>query len=534
MTGKDNNQKALASKWRPLTFDTLIGQSHVVTTLQNALNKSRLHHAYLFTGTRGVGKTTLARIFAKCLNCESGITATPCGTCNHCREIDAGRFPDLYEVDAASRTKVEDTRELLNNVQYAPTKGRFKIYLIDEVHMLSTHSFNALLKTLEEPPAHVKFLFATTDPQKLPSTVLSRCLQFQLTQLAPDDIANHLQHILTQEKIHFEAEALSLIAQAAKGSVRDALSLLDQGIAFSDSSLTQASISTMLGTIDRSILFSILEALHDDNINHLIELCADIQNKGMNYSDALAEILSLLHQIAVTQLAPDALTTSPEIAHYTTQFSQETIQLYYQIGLHGQRDLAFNPNPRTGFEMTLLRMSAFQESAASISTTPPAKSHKPTATAGTHTPVTASKPKTPTVATAPQEKFTFNTNMSWEELLNALHLTGPTLALAVQCSMLELTDSRLHLCISPKHKPMLHDKHIKRINEALYSAFNIKILTDISVEKHSTETPADVKDRLQKENATGAEQSLQADNNVQHIVKNFNATILKDTIEADL
>ena len=356
--------QVLARKWRPKNFQTLSGQEHVLKALINALDKQRLHHAYLFTGTRGVGKTTIARTLAKCLNCETGISSLPCGKCDACLEIDTGNFIDLIEVDAASRTRVEDTRELLDNVQYAPSRGRFKIYLIDEVHMLSTHSFNALLKTLEEPPEHVKFLLATTDPQKLPATVLSRCLQFHLKNLSVNNICSYLQHILQKEDILFEEQAILQIAQAANGSMRDALSILDQAIAFNAGKITTADTQTMLGTIEQNHIEDLLQALAEQNAKKLLDITNKLTEISADFNHALEKLISLFHQIAVIQLVPEIYdeqqTELTTIKNLSQLFSKEDVQLYYQIALTGRRDLPLASDSRSGFEMTLLRMIAFR------------------------------------------------------------------------------------------------------------------------------------------------------------------------------
>lgn len=360
--GSSMSYQVLARKWRPATFDQMVGQSHVLHALTNALSQQRLHHAYLFTGTRGVGKTSLARLFAKGLNCEQGVTATPCGVCGSCVEIAQGRFVDLIEVDAASRTKVDDTRELLDNVQYRPTRGRFKVYLIDEVHMLSRSSFNALLKTLEEPPEHVKFLLATTDPQKLPVTVLSRCLQFNLKSLTQAEIGTQLNHILTQEQFPFDAEALKLLAKAANGSMRDALSLTDQAIAFGGGNVMLSQVQTMLGSIDEQHVVALLNALTDADIGVLMHTCAQVLAYGADAQEVLRSLLELLHQITLTQFAPACAQQSlysAQIRAFAEQLKPEQVQLYYQILLTGRKDLPHAPDPKSGLEMALLRAVAF-------------------------------------------------------------------------------------------------------------------------------------------------------------------------------
>ena len=356
--------QVLARKWRPRSFREMVGQTHVLKALINALDNQRLHHAYLFTGTRGVGKTTIARIIAKCLNCETGITSTPCGTCSVCREIDEGRFVDLIEIDAASRTKVEDTRELLDNVQYAPSRGRFKVYLIDEVHMLSTHSFNALLKTLEEPPPYVKFILATTDPQKLPATILSRCLQFSLKNMSPERVVEHLSHVLQAENVPFEADALWLLGRAADGSMRDAMSLTDQAIAFGEGKVLAADVRAMLGSLDHGQVYGVLQALLEGDARALLEAVRNLAEQGPDWSGVLAEMLNVLHRVAIAQALPEAVDNGQgdrdRVLALASALPAEDVQFYYQMGLIGRRDLPLAPDPRGGFEMVLLRMLAFR------------------------------------------------------------------------------------------------------------------------------------------------------------------------------
>ncbi|XKE44144.1 DNA polymerase III subunit gamma/tau [Halomonas organivorans] len=362
--------QVLARKWRPRTFHELVGQEHVQRALVNALDQGRLHHAYLFTGTRGVGKTTLARILAKCLNCtaagqgDAGVTSTPCGECPSCQAIDQGRFVDLIEVDAASRTKVEDTRELLDNVQYAPTQGRYKVYLIDEVHMLSTSSFNALLKTLEEPPPHVKFLLATTDPQKLPPTVLSRCLQFTLKHMPPERIVGHLSQVLEAESVPFEESALWLLGKAAEGSMRDAMSLTDQAIAFGQGEVRHADVAAMLGTLDHRHVLALLEALAEVDAARVLAEVEALAEQGPDFAGVLDDLTGVLHRLAIAQMVPDALDNGhgdrDSLLALASRFTAEDIQLYYQIGIQGRGDMAHAPDLRTALEMTLLRMLAFR------------------------------------------------------------------------------------------------------------------------------------------------------------------------------
>jgi len=347
----------------------MVGQTHVLKALINALDNQRLHHAYLFTGTRGVGKTTIARIIAKCVNCETGITSTPCGECSVCREIDEGRFVDLIEIDAASRTKVEDTRELLDNVQYAPSRGRFKVYLIDEVHMLSSHSFNALLKTLEEPPPYVKFILATTDPQKLPATILSRCLQFSLKNMTPERVVEHLSHVLGVENVPFEDDALWLLGRAADGSMRDAMSLTDQAIAFGEGKVLAADVRAMLGTLDHGQVYGVLQALLDGDARALLEAVRHLAEQGPDWNGVLAEMLNVLHRVAIAQALPEAVDNGQGDRDRVLALAQalpaEDVQFYYQMGLIGRRDLPLAPELRGGFEMVLLRMLAFRPAGTS-------------------------------------------------------------------------------------------------------------------------------------------------------------------------
>jgi DNA polymerase-3 subunit gamma/tau len=355
--------QVLARKWRPKTFAQVVGQEHVVRALTHALEQQRLHHAYLFTGTRGVGKTTLARIIAKALNCETGITPTPCGVCSTCTEIDRGRFVDLLEVDAASNTQVDAMRDLLDNAQYAPTAGRFKVYIIDEVHMLSRSAFNAMLKTLEEPPAHVKFILATTDPQKVPVTVLSRCLQFNLKQMVPASIAGHLKSILEQESIEADSTSLNLIARAAQGSMRDALSLLDQAIAYGAGKVSGVEVRAMLGAIDQDYLFNLLETLLQGDGKALMDQATAMEERSLSFDAALQDMAALLHQISLAQTLPQILAEDmpdrERILQLASRISAEDAQLYYQIAILGRRDLSLAPDEFAGFSMTLLRMLAF-------------------------------------------------------------------------------------------------------------------------------------------------------------------------------
>lgn len=514
--------QALARQWRPKNFSTVIGQPFVVQALTNALSQNRLHHAYLFTGTRGVGKTTIARILAKCLNCDQGITATPCGECQACQSIDAGRFPDLFEIDAASRTKVEDTREILDNVQYAPTMGRFKIYLIDEVHMLSGHSFNALLKTLEEPPEHVKFLLATTDPQKLPVTVLSRCLQFHLSLVSVDDMVKHLTHILDVEQIPAETEALTLISRAANGSMRDALSLLDQCIAFGNQHVSTLLTRQLLGTVDSDLVTHLLHALAEQDGDALLTQSETLYQHGIDFAKALAELLTQLHAISCLQLTKhlkddDALSTLAE------KLSPEDVQLFYQIGLLGQRDLPFAPTPRNGFEMTLLRMLAFTpvDYSTTITAAPKATQKTPNQPHKSPPPPASTKP-------APANPNTDD----WHTLFESLKLTGAARMLAEQCTLISKTEDKITLALSTKHKALRQDAMIKRIQTSIQAHYQRPIellinLTDNSVDN----TPRVAAEKATSERQAAAEAKIYGDTQVQQILKTFDATVIKDSIK---
>ena len=508
-------KQALARKWRPKSFATMIGQQHVVQALSNSLTQNRVHHAYLFTGTRGVGKTTTARILAKCLNCETGVTATPCDQCSNCQEIDNGRFPDLYEIDAASRTRVEDTKEILDNVQYLPTVGKYKIYLIDEVHMLSGHSFNALLKTLEEPPEHVKFLLATTDPQKLPATVLSRCLQFHLTHMQADEIVGHLSTILEQEAIPFEVPALHLIADAATGSMRDALSLLDQSIVYHCDGVFTDNIQKMLGTTDSKLLEKILLSIHDQDVEQLLQMSAQLKTQGAHYQRALSDLLLLLHRITIIQLDNRAQKADNTLTQLAASWHPEEVQLFYEIALLGQKNLELAPSRHVGFEMTLLRMLAFKPN--NNAKQPAAASTTNRKTASQRKPITAKK-AVPT-----------GTN-KWVDLLSQITLTGATNALAQACALEEFTETELKLIISPNHEALLNKKHIDRIREAVNQLDNMNVNVLIRVEDTERPTAQMTTEQNKKEHTQKLENNLMQDDVVQDILDTFNGTVLKETI----
>ena len=499
------NHQVLARKYRPHTFNDMVGQTPILRMLINALKQKRIHHAYLFTGTRGVGKTTLARILAKCLNCETGITPTPCESCSICRAIDAGQFLDLYEIDAASRTKVEDTRELLDNVLYPPTQGRYKVYLIDEVHMLSNHSFNALLKTLEEPPEHVKFLLATTDPKKLPITILSRCLQFHLQRILPEQIAKHLQHICETESVTHDDPALEKLAKAADGSMRDALSLLDQAIAYGHGNVNNSDVQAMLGCMAQDDLLPLLTALAAHDGKQLLQLTFDLALRAPDFHQVLEELINLFHRIALSQVIPAA---SDDIASsFATQFTPEEIQLYYQIALLSRRDLSLAPSPQQGFEMTMLRLLAFKlGNAAPIAHTTPISNQAPAQT----------KENVTTSAAALQE---------WRELLPKLELTGMAYALASNCVLSKMDGNKVTLSLSATHKPMLNQKLKERIVEALGRHFNQAIQLEILIISAELITPSKQQQHENAEQLANAKQRILDDPKVKQLIDMYDATV---------
>jgi DNA polymerase-3 subunit gamma/tau len=524
----------LARKWRPKNFRETVGQEHVLKALTNALESERLHHAYLFTGTRGVGKTTIARILAKSLNCEeNGITSDPCGRCSACREIDEGRFVDLIEVDAASKTKVDDTRELLDNVQYSPARGRFKIYLIDEVHMLSRSSFNALLKTLEEPPPHVKFLLATTDPQKLPATVLSRCLQFNLKRLTPRLIKDRLEHICGEEEISADAASLSMISRAADGSLRDALSLLDQAVAYCGGELQQEAVATMLGTIDREHVSSLLDRLADGDAAGLIKAVARIDEQFPDYGRLLDDLTRLLQRVAVYQAVgatdSDDDLAEREIAAFAKRIAAEDVQLFYQTALIGRRDLDLAPDPRSGVEMTLLRMLTFQprrstdaaEPSASVATAP--RPRQPAAAPG--------KLK---VVEPPQAKSAFSELQQpsdWGTAIQTLELTGAAKLLAANCAWLRRDDDTVYLGLDRRSESLLTRSRQQAIAEALSAKFGQAIKVEITTAASAAETPIQEQARRSDEKLEAARESLEADPNVKALRDMFGAQLNPDSIE---
>ena len=545
----------LARKWRPKKFSEVVGQQHVLNALINGLDNSRLHHALLFTGTRGVGKTTLARIFAKSLNCEQGVSSVPCGDCPTCQEVDAGRFVDLIEVDAASRTKVDDTRELLDNVQYTPSRGRYKVYLIDEVHMLSKHSFNALLKTLEEPPPHVKFLFATTDPQQLPATILSRCMQLNLRRLDVAQIADHLAVILKQEMMEFERSALTVIARAADGSMRDALSLLDGAISFCKDHITAEKINQMLGTISSQQVHIMVSALIDNDSDTLLQQAEELVANGRRVDAALDDILATLQRIASIQVAPKLAHTDEtnfkQLQILAKQISPELTQLFYQIALHGKRDLPYAADPKSGFEMTLLRMLSFTPNYTDDnSDTLLIKKNKQTAIkpspqnqqqdgANSHQPVAASIPATQSNPVKPKAKATATCHNqtlhvdNWFTVINDLKLTGLARQLADNSVFISLKKDTVTLAITPDLAHLANEKTSRRLGAALsdYLGSSIKLIFTEDAQNQSGQTLANEQVEKAKIKQDQAIHSIHHDKAVDTMKQTFGASVIEDTIK---
>jgi DNA polymerase-3 subunit gamma/tau len=520
----------LARKWRPKDFSDTVGQEHVLQALVNALKSGRLHHAYLFAGTRGVGKTTIARILAKALNCETGITAEPCGKCSACREIDEGRFIDLIEVDAASKTKVDDTRDLLDNVQYAPARGRFKVYLIDEVHMLSKSSFNALLKTLEEPPPHVKFLLATTDPQKLPVTVLSRCLQFNLTRLTRQLMQDRLTKICAAEEIEAEPSALAMLARAADGSLRDALSLLDQAIAYCGGKVEQDSVATMLGTIDRDYVSRLITLLAAGDAAGIMDAVNEIDAQFPDYARLLEDLARVLQQIAVYQVVgsidSEDATSDEQLSEHAQTMTAADVQLFYQTALIGRRDLHLAPDPKSGAEMTLLRMLAFRPAISGVSG---ASSDTP----GTRkaAPETATKTVQARSTTETTKAAAGWQNPDWKGLIPELGLSGADRLLAGNCALLRREGNTLYLSLDPRSESYLTRQRKEALAAAVSTHFGEPLLVDISIGEAADETPMQEETRLVGERFEAERAKLEADPNVKALKNMFGAELKTDSIE---
>lgn len=514
--------QVLARKWRPRTFENIVGQEHVLRVLKNSLARKRLHHAYLFAGTRGVGKTTLARLLAKCLNCEVDITVNPCGSCASCRAIDAGQFLDLYEIDAASRTKVEDTRELLENVGYPPVQGRYKVYLIDEVHMLSGHSFNALLKTLEEPPPHVMFIFATTEPKRLPITILSRCMQFHLKQILPAQIAAQLKRVCESEQVAVEEKALTKLAQAADGSMRDALSLLDQAIGYCEISLTDAEVNQMLGYVAQDDIMHLLRALASADGKQLWDALTTLQHRAPDYQQVLAELVTLLHQAAIDQVVPGQ-TTHETIREVAQQFSAEEIQLYYQIALLGQKDLPLAPSPALGFEMIMLRLLAFR----------PGTPDKPLVESNRRVDQgrSPSPPSEPITSTPSVKAFNPTPSTEWRDIIPKLELTGLAYAIVLNAIIEKITDNKIDLILAASYKAMVNQKLIERIEQALTRYFKKDMKLTINITTEVVNSPAKEQESALELRRNSALESMQQSPGVQKIKSLFNATIDTQSVE---
>ena len=535
--------QALARKWRPRTFEAIVGQDHVVRALVNAFERDRLHHAYLFSGTRGVGKTTIARVFAKGLNCESGPSAQPCGKCGACCEVDEGRHVDLIEVDAASRARVEETRDLLDNVQYAPVRARFKVYLIDEVHMFSRHSFNALLKTLEEPPPHVKFLLATTDPQRLPVTILSRCLQFGLRRLTVDEIAGELARIAREEEIEADSPALRVLGRAADGSMRDALSLLDQAAAYGAGKVTAADVRALIGTVGRERLFELLEALAAVDSAAMIAALDRLAGEAADFETVLGELIEALGRMAALQVVPGGREDDEEIdalRGLAGRIPAEAIQLYYQIATMGRRDLPFAPHPRTGFEMTMLRMVAFApagiesiadaEPEASVPAPAPAPVREDPvaqtergAGAGPPAPPPAPPrpPDPPPPAAVESGEGRSVSASNWTEICARLDLNGVARELATNCVVIRETGETVELALSPEHAPLLNPATRERLERALSDDLGRPIRLKVEVGARTRESPAERDRREERERIEQASRELHRVPDFQDLLERF-------------
>lgn len=542
--------QVLARKWRPKTFSTLVGQEHVVRALTHALSEQRLHHAYLFTGTRGVGKTTLARILAKSLNCETGLTATPCGVCSACTEIDSGRFVDLLEVDAATNTRVDEMRQLLENAVYAPTRGRFKVYVIDEVHMLSNSAFNAMLKTLEEPPEHVKFILATTDPQKIPVTVLSRCLQFNLKQMTPVAISGHLKHLLVAEGIDAEPAALNLLARSAAGSMRDALSLLDQAIAHGAGKVEEAQVREMLGSVDLDYLFNILDALLAGDAAGMLRVADEMATRSLSFDVALQELAALLTRLQIAQLAPQAIADDlPErlrLLDLADQLAPEFVQLAYQIAVHGRKELALAPDDLAGFVMTLLRLHSFRPLAAGNIAMP--KVVEPALVERS----SASLAKAPLVSYRVVEQGERGAEAEgvpslrvpnaaspavrrpaadWPSILDGMKLGGMARELAQHCELRDLDDGRVVLRLSPTHRHLQMKPAQDKLQATLSEYFSRSLQLSIELAEVEGTTPAATALRDRRERQDQAVAAIEKDSFVREVIEMFDATLIESSIK---
>jgi DNA polymerase-3 subunit gamma/tau len=537
--------QVLARKWRPKFFSELVGQEAVVRALVNGLDNDRVHHAFLFTGTRGVGKTTLARILAKCLNCETGVTSTPCGECGSCTDIDEGRFVDILEIDAASRTGVDDMRELLDGISFTPTRGRYKVYIIDEVHMLSKSSFNALLRSLEEPPPHVKFVLATTDPQNIPVTVLSRCLRFNLRRLLPNQISDYLQKILGSESIKAEAAAVARISRAADGSMRDGLSLLDQAIAYGGGKLVDEDVARMLGSVDHAHIASIIRAVAGGDAGQVLEIVSELAAQARDLESVLSELAEALHRVCLVQCAPgyedpersdwDSITQLAEI------LSAEDAQLYYQIAIQGGRDLGIAPDPRTGLQMTLLRMLAFRpaEVAASSQGSTPAQGQRSTGTAKRKPPAArvaraeaAAAPKAepapePTAAAA----VTAAESEDWHGLLPQLDLSGPVRELARNIQLESRSGDRWQFLIPDAVRHLGSDAVVQKLQSALSSQLGHPVSLALHTANEAVVSPAALGEKATRQKLSDAERAIEQDPTVQELKQRFGAQLIEDSVQ---
>ena len=531
--------QVLARKWRPRTFSDLVGQEHVVQALVNGLDQDRVHHAFLLTGTRGVGKTTIARILAKCLNCEKGVSSTPCGECGSCVDLDDGRFVDMLEIDAASKTKVDDTRELLETVQYTPSRGRYKVYIIDEVHMLSGHSFNALLKTLEEPPPHVKFVLATTDPQKLPITILSRCLRFSLTRLLPDQISGHLEKILQAESIEAEGSAIMRIARAADGSMRDGLSLLDQAIAFGGGSLNDADVATMLGSIDHVHIAAIIDALSGSDASALLAIVNELVLQSRNLESALDELAEAMHRIALIHAAPDF--RDPEradwdsLVEHAAQISPEDAQLYYQIAITGRRDLGLAPDPRTGLEMTLLRMLAFRPASAGsdavVSGGQASVANASTKANASASASAASNSSSEAVQLADNKTTSPEAQQDWPSIQASLELTGAVREFARNLQLESADEKRWKFLVPDTLQHLGSTSVVQSLQSALSSRLGHPVMLDLHTASEPVKSVAAATERAEINRMSEAERAINEDSTVREIKKKFGAKIVPDSIQ---
>jgi len=517
--------QVLARKWRPKDFTSLVGQEHVVRALRHALETKRLHHAYLFTGTRGVGKTTLARILAKCLNCETGVTPEPCGKCSACIEIDAGRFVDLLEVDAATNTRVDEMRQLLETAQYAPSKGRYKVYVIDEVHQLSGHAFNAMLKTLEEPPEHMKFVLATTDPQKIPVTVLSRCLQFNLKQMPPAAIAMHLERILREENVPAEREALALIARAAAGSMRDALSLLDQAIAHGAGRVTLANVSEMLGAIDRGHLLALIDSVTAGDAPAAVKIADEMQARSLSFDTALAELAALFLKLALGQSVPGALEDEPDrarLAELASRIDPELLQLYYQIALQARQDLPLAPDEHGGFVMALLRMLAFRPEDA------PERGERPAPPRSAPAPRSQATP-----AAAPAVAPTAAPTGAWPELAQQLPVAGAARELARHAELMRREGNTFELVV-PKAKAYLAERnYTEKLKAGLEQHLGGPVNVKVSIGETAGTSAAALESAEKEARRAAAAQSVHSDGFVKDLVNMFDGKVVDSTIREE-